>query len=61
MKLTKYCILSAAFIGLCLTACNGGNNKTVPAEDDGTATVFILSGQSNMEGSTTYVSENGDQ
>ena len=29
--------------------------------DDGTATVFVLSGQSNMEGSTTYVSANGDQ
>ena len=30
-------------------------------EDDGTATVFVLSGQSNMEGSTTYVSDQGDQ
>ena len=29
--------------------------------DDGTATVFVLSGQSNMEGSTTYVSDNNDQ
>ena len=29
--------------------------------DDGTATVFVLSGQSNMEGSTTYVSASGDQ
>ena len=59
MKLTKYCILSAALISLTLSGCN--NNTPSEPEDDGTATVFVLSGQSNMEGSTTYVSESGDQ
>ena len=57
MKLAKYCILGAAFIGLCLNACT----KVPVEEDDNTVTVFVLSGQSNMEGSTTYVSANGDQ
>ena len=60
MKKTKLLILSTAFLALCLTACNGGNQQQEP-EDDGTATVFVLSGQSNMAGSTTYVSANGDQ
>ena len=59
MKLSKLSILCVAFAGLCLTACGnqGGNNEPV---DDGTATVLVLSGQSNMEGSTTYVSSKGD-
>ena len=57
MKLAKYCILSAAFLSLCLNGCT----RVPVEEDDGTATVFVLSGQSNMEGSTTYVSANGDQ
>ena len=39
---------------------NTTSSQQVPV-DDGTATVFVLSGQSNMEGSTTYVSASGDQ
>ena len=59
MKLAKFGILCTALLGLSLVACNGGGNSE--PEDDGTATVFVLSGQSNMEGSTTYVSASGDQ
>ena len=51
MKLAKYCILSAALIGLSLTACN---NKEPAKEEDNTVPVFVLSGQSNMEGSTYW-------
>ena len=57
MKLAKYGILLAALTSLCMTACN---NPSEP-EDDNTVTVLVLSGQSNMEGSTTYVSASGDQ
>ena len=50
MKLTKICILSAALIGLSLVACNHNNE---PVKDN-TIPVFVLSGQSNMEGSTYW-------
>ena len=52
MKLAKYCILSAALIGLSLTACNKNNRSA--KEEDNTVPVFVLSGQSNMEGSTYW-------
>ena len=55
MKKTKLLILSTAFLALCLTACNGGQTP----EPDYRVDVFILSGQSNMEGSTYYVHPNG--
>ena len=58
MKLSKLSVLCVALTGLCMTACN---NNPAPEEEDDTVTVLVLSGQSNMEGSTTYVSENGDQ
>ena len=70
MKLSKYGVLCAAFIGLCLSACannqNEGTNTNTsssepPIVEDDTVRVFVLSGQSNMEGSTTYVSDKGDQ
>ena len=58
-----------ALTSLCVTACsNSGNsqNSEKPSEQpsveevDDTVSVFVLSGQSNMEGSTTYVSDKGD-
>ena len=52
MKLAKYCILSAALIGLSLVACNKNNRPA--KEEDNTIPVFVLSGQSNMEGSTYW-------
>ena len=51
MKLSKLSVLCVAFMSVPLTSC-GSSDKTV--------TVFVLSGQSNMEGSTTYVSASGD-
>ena len=57
MKLSKIGILCVALMTVPLASC--GNNQK--PEDDNTVTVFVLSGQSNMEGSTTYVSSNGDQ
>ena len=75
MKLSKLSILSTAFMTLCLAACSGNgqsgeNSKSdsapivssseEPEPVDNTVDVFVLSGQSNMEGSTTYVSDKGD-
>ena len=58
MKLSKLLVLCAPLMALSLNACGGNNNGG--EEDDGTVTVLVLSGQSNMEGSTTYVSADGD-
>lgn len=56
MKLSKLSVLCVAFSALCLTACGGNNGGE--QEPDNTVNVFVLSGQSNMEGSTTY--DNGN-
>ena len=74
---TKKCLLflvpfTCLVLSSCTTAPSSSSKKATskPANttssqqapvDDGTATVFVLSGQSNMEGSTTYVSASGDQ
>ena len=62
MKLSKLFVLCAPLMALSLSACggNGGNGGTSQEPEDDTVTVLVLSGQSNMEGSTTYVSANGD-
>ena len=62
MNKTKLFFLGSAFLSLCLAGCGNqqGSREPVPAEDN-TISVFVLSGQSNMEGSTTYVSDSGDQ
>ena len=57
MKLSKIGVLCVALMTVSLASCG---NKQEPV-DDNTVTVFVLSGQSNMEGSTTYVSASGDQ
>ena len=56
MKLSKIGVLCVALMTVSLASC--GNT---PEPEDNTVTVFVLSGQSNMEGSTTYVSASGDQ
>ena len=70
---TNRLLFLVAFSCLVLSSCNvAPSNKKSSSDkqseqssqqvvDDGTATVFVLSGQSNMEGSTTYVSASGDQ
>ena len=49
MKLAKLGILCVALMTVPLASCGGGNN-----EPDNTVDVFVLSGQSNMEGSTYW-------
>ena len=75
MKTNKKLLFILPLTALVLTGCNQPKNNSkdeskapqsqTPTSqapvDDGTATVFVLSGQSNMEGSTTYVSASGDQ
>ena len=58
MNKKKLLVLSGMFFALALTACNGGGNNS-SEELDNTVDVFVLSGQSNMEGSTYY--DNGKQ
>ena len=66
MKKAKLIFLGSAFLSLCLAGCgapasegssNGGANSSessIPAEEDNRVNVFVLSGQSNMEGSTYW-------
>ena len=55
MNKTKLFFLGSAFLSLCLAGCGNANQtSTVPPEPDKKVTVFILSGQSNMEGSTYW-------
>ena len=67
MKTNNKLLFLMSLLGIVLSSCSaGGESKDQPSVnpgpvDDGTATVFVLSGQSNMAGSTTYVSANGDQ
>ena len=66
MKINKSLIFLAALASLALASCDASGDQPKSSQapgpvDDGTATVFVLSGQSNMEGSTTYVSASGDQ
>ena len=67
MKLNKFAFC-ATLLALTLTACTGNNNSqaksdepSVPSEPpapDNRVNVFVLSGQSNMEGNTSF--KNGD-
>ena len=73
MKTNKRLLFVVPLMCMTLSACNlpvkseskKSSEPVITSEqgpvDDGTATVFVLSGQSNMEGSTTYVSSSGDQ
>ena len=52
----KYLFVFASFAALCLSACGAKPVETSSEpEVDDTVDVFVLSGQSNMEGSTMYV------
>ncbi|MCQ2800614.1 MAG: sialate O-acetylesterase [Bacilli bacterium] len=53
MKLSKLGVLCVAFMSVGLAACGGNNSSSYYYEDD-TVDVFVLSGQSNMEGSTYW-------
>lgn len=51
-KIIKYCFLATSSL-LLVSACGGGTSSS--EEPDNRVNVFVLSGQSNMEGSTYYV------
>ena len=62
-SLKKLLIMSTAFLGMALTACGGtpaGDESLEPADDPNQVNVFVLSGQSNMEGNTSFKSGNTD-
>ena len=47
--------MSAALLSMSLTACGGnGGNSNGPEKDPNEVSVFVLSGQSNMEGNTSF-------
>ena len=64
MKKTKLIFLGSAFLSLCLVGCatpaeepsdsSGSSSQNSLPPDDDTVDVFVLSGQSNMEGSTYW-------
>ena len=60
MKLQKRLLFLGALVATSLVACNHTQPSSQP-EPDNHVNVFVLSGQSNMEGSTTYVSDKDDQ
>lgn len=55
MKKTRLLVLSTAFLGLCISALTGCQAN----EPDYRVNVFVLSGQSNMEGSTYWKHPDG--
>ena len=62
MKIRNKLLFCAALFATSLTACNNANNKSSEPEPDNThVDVFVLSGQSNMEGSTYYVHPKGTE
>ena len=61
MKLPNKLLFLSALLATSLTACNGANNSQEPEPDNTHVDVFVLSGQSNMEGSTYYVHPKGTE
>ena len=71
MKKAKLIFLGSAFLSLCLVGCanpepegsshskKSSSDSSLPVEDD-TVDVFVLSGQSNMEGSTYWYHPNNN-
>ena len=56
MKKTHLLVLGSAFLGLCVSLATGCFNQS---KEDKTVDVFVLSGQSNMEGSTYWKHPSG--
>ena len=59
MKLSNKILFLSALCATSLLACNNRSQK--PEEDNTHVDVFVLSGQSNMEGSTYYVHPDGTE
>lgn len=49
----KFLLMSAALLSMSLTSCGSGGNDSLPEKREGPI-VFVMSGQSNMEGNTNY-------
>lgn len=65
MKMKKIMLLGVAFLSMAVTACNNGNNQntassalesssSIPEPEPVGPSVFVLTGQSNMEGNTSF-------
>lgn len=61
MKLQKRILFLSALVATSLVACNNAKPEPQPEPDNTHVDVFVLSGQSNMEGSTYYVHPNGTE
>ena len=61
MKLQKRFLFLSALVATSLVACNNAKPEPQPEPDNTHVDVFVLSGQSNMEGSTYYVHPNGTE
>ena len=61
MKLQKRFLFLSALVATSLVACNNAKPEPQPQVDNTHVDVFVLSGQSNMEGSTYYVHPNGTE
>lgn len=54
-------LLSVAFLSMAVTGCGGNNNgggESIPPEEESGPMVFVLTGQSNMEGNTRFSEAN---
>ena len=56
MKLQKRFLFLSALVATSLVACNNAKPEPQPQVDNTHVDVFVLSGQSNMEGSTYLMS-----
>ena len=54
MKLQKRILFLSALVATSLVACNNAKPEPQPEPDNTHVDVFVLSGQSNMEGSTYW-------
>ena len=56
----KFLLMSVALLSMSLTACGGGNggNSQEPEKDENEVSVFLLSGQSNMQGNSSCSATN---
>lgn len=57
---SKILLTSVTFLSLMVTGCNKQNKSQVPEVDPNEVSVFVLSGQSNMEGNTSFMSGDTD-
>ena len=54
----KFLLMSAALLSMSLTACGGNGGNSQEPEDDNEVSVFLLSGQSNMQGNSSCSATN---